>query len=101
MFLVAWSRRGISPRRSTLRPQQEKVTIKPRLNNLLDVTAYFNEQVRRYLEERFGEELLYTGGLKVETSINLPMQKVAQQAVKNNLRAHDKRRGYRGFPAGS
>jgi penicillin-binding protein 1A len=74
---------------------QEKVTIKPRLNNLLDVTAYFNEQVRRYLEERFGEELLYTGGLKVETSINLPMQKVAQQAVKNNLRAHDKRRGYR------
>ncbi len=75
---------------------QEKVVIKPRLNNLLDVTAYFNEQVRRYLEERFGEELLYTGGLEVETSINLPMQKIAQQAVKNNLRAHDKRRGYRG-----
>ena len=74
----------------------EKVIIKPRLNNLLDVTAYFNEQVRRYLEERFGEELLYTGGLEVETSINLPMQKIAQQAVKNNLRAHDKRRGYRG-----
>jgi penicillin-binding protein 1A len=74
----------------------EEVIIKPRLNNLLDVTAYFNEQVRRYLEERFGEELLYTGGLEVETSINLPMQKVAQQAVKNNLRAHDKRRGYRG-----
>ncbi|SEA70556.1 penicillin-binding protein 1A [Desulfuromusa kysingii] len=75
---------------------QEEVAIKPRLNNLLDVTAYFNEQVRRYLEERFGEEVLYTGGLQVETSINLPMQKVAQQAVKNNLRHHDKRRGYRG-----
>ncbi len=75
---------------------KEKVIIKPRLNNLLDVTAYFNEQVRRYLEERFGEKLLYTGGLEVETSINLPMQKIAQQAVKDNLRAHDKRRGYRG-----
>ncbi len=75
---------------------QEEVAIKPRLNNLLEVTAYFNEQVRRYLEERFGEELLYTGGLQVETSINLPMQQVARQAVKNNLRAHDKRRGYRG-----
>ncbi|MCK4502943.1 MAG: PBP1A family penicillin-binding protein [Desulfuromonadales bacterium] len=74
----------------------EKVEIKPRLNNLLDVTAYFNEQVRRYLEERFGEELLYTGGLQVETSINLPMQQFAQQAVKDNLRAHDKRSGYRG-----
>ncbi|MDX2478816.1 MAG: PBP1A family penicillin-binding protein [Desulfuromusa sp.] len=74
----------------------EEVAIKPRLNNLLEVTAYFNEQVRRYLEERFGEELLYTGGLQVETSINLPMQKVARQAVKNNLQAHDKRQGYRG-----
>ncbi|MCK5914307.1 MAG: penicillin-binding protein, partial [Desulfuromusa sp.] len=74
----------------------EEVAIKPRLNNLLEVTAYFNEQVRRYLEERFGENLLYTGGLQVETSINLPMQQVARQAVKNNLRAHDKRQGYRG-----
>ncbi len=73
----------------------EAVEIKPRLNNLLDVTAYFNEQVRRYIEERFGEEILYTGGLQVETSINLPMQKVAQLAVKENLRTHDKRRGFR------
>ena len=74
----------------------EQVVIKPRLNNLLEVTAYFNEQVRRYLEERFGEERLYTGGLQVETSINLDMQRAARRAVKDNLRAHDKRRGYRG-----
>ncbi len=73
----------------------EAVTIKPRLNNLLDVTAYFNEQVRRYLEERFGSELLYTGGLQVETSINLPMQHVAREAVKQNLRNHSKRQGFR------
>ncbi len=74
----------------------EEVEIKPRLNNLLEVTAYFNEQVRRYLEERFGKEVLYTGGLQVETSINLEMQQFAQQAVQNNLRDHDKRQGYRG-----
>ena len=74
----------------------EKVAIKPRLNNLLEVTAYFNEQVRRYLEEHFGTDLLYTGGLQVETSINLKMQEAARQAVKNNLHAHDKRQGYRG-----
>jgi len=73
----------------------ETVEIKPRLNNLLEVTAYFNEQVRRYLEKRFGEEVLYTGGLQVETSINLKMQQFARQAVQENLRAHDKRRGYR------
>ncbi len=75
---------------------EEEVAIKPRLNNLLEVTAYFNEEVRRYLEERFGTELLYTGGLQVETSINLEMQQAAREAVKKNLRDHDKRQGYRG-----
>ncbi|MFO7813671.1 MAG: PBP1A family penicillin-binding protein [Pelovirga sp.] len=75
--------------------EAEEVVITPRLNTLLDVTAYFNEQVRRYLEQRFGEDLLYTGGLQVETSINLKLQQAAQQAVKENLRAHDKRRGFR------
>ncbi|OEU73644.1 MAG: penicillin-binding protein [Desulfuromonadales bacterium C00003093] len=78
-----------------MQAEEEEVAIKPRLNNLLDVTAYFNEQVRRYLEERFGKELLYTGGLQVETSINLAMQQVAREAVKNNLRNHDKRQGFR------
>lgn len=73
----------------------EKVKIKPRLNNLLDVTAYFNEQVRRYLEERFGSDILYSGGLEVETSINLAMQQAAREAIKNNLRDHSKRQGFR------
>ncbi|MFO7577922.1 MAG: PBP1A family penicillin-binding protein [Pelovirga sp.] len=74
---------------------EEEVIITPRVNTLLDVTAYFNEQVRRYLEQRFGEEILYTGGLQVETSINLALQQAAQNAVRQNLRAHDKRQGYR------
>lgn len=79
-----------------IQARNEEVAIKPRLNNLLDVTAYFNEQVRRYIDERFGSDLLYTGGLQVETSINIALQQVARQSVKENLRAHDKRQGYRG-----
>ncbi len=78
-----------------LAAEQEEVVITPRINTLLDVTAYFNEQVRRYLEERFGEDILYTGGLRVETSINLELQQAAQDAVRDNVRAHDKRRGFR------
>ncbi|MCF6180289.1 MAG: transglycosylase domain-containing protein, partial [Geopsychrobacter sp.] len=74
----------------------ETIKIKPRLNTHLKETAYFNEQVRRYLENRFGTETLYTGGLKVYTSINIPMQQAAEKAVRQNLRNHDKRQGYRG-----
>ncbi len=76
--------------------RREQVEIRPRLNTHLKETAYFNEQVRRYLEERFGSEQLYTGGLEVYTSINIPMQQAAENAVRTNLRNHDKRRGYRG-----
>jgi penicillin-binding protein 1A len=79
-----------------LEASAEQVVIKPRINTHLKETAYFNEQVRRYLEDRFGEEVLYTGGLEVYTSINIAMQQAAEQAVRNNLRDHDKRQGYRG-----
>jgi len=79
-----------------LEASAEQVVIKPRINTHLKETAYFNEQVRRYLEDRFGEDLLYTGGLEVYTSINIALQQAAELAVRKNLRDHDKRRGYRG-----
>lgn len=74
----------------------EQLTIHSRFNRHIAEAAYFTEQVRRYLEHNYGEELLYSGGLEVHTSMNLAMQQAAQAAVRDNLRAHDKRRGYRG-----
>ena len=74
----------------------EEMEIRPRINQHITDAAYFTEQVRRYLEETYGEELLYRGGLEVHTSMNLQMQLAAQAAVQANLRDHDKRQGYRG-----
>jgi penicillin-binding protein 1A len=74
----------------------EELTIHPRVNALVADSAYFTEQVRRYLETTFGEELLYTSGLEVHTTMNVSMQQAAQRAVRDNLRAHDKRQGFRG-----
>ncbi len=76
--------------------EAKELEIRPRINQHLADTAYFTEQVRRYLEDTFGKELLYRGGLEVHTSMNLDMQLAAQAAVQANLRNHDKRRGYRG-----
>ena len=75
--------------------KEEELEIRPRINQHITDTAYFTEQVRRYLEETYGEELLYRGGLEVQTSMNLSMQLVAQAEVQANLRNHDKRQGYR------
>ncbi|MEJ2699331.1 MAG: PBP1A family penicillin-binding protein [Desulfuromonadales bacterium] len=74
----------------------EEITIRPRVNTHIAEAAYFTEQVRRYLEDTFGAENLYTGGLEVHTSMNLGMQEAAQKAVQENLRNLDKRHGYRG-----
>jgi penicillin-binding protein 1A len=57
---------------------------------------YFTEYVRRYIIEKYGRELLYRGGLKVHTTLNLKMQRAAQRALSKGLSELDKREGYRG-----
>lgn len=74
----------------------EQVAIQPRIDRQVAGAAYFTEQVRRYLEEQYGAEVVNTGGLKVYTTMNVAMQQAAQVSVQANLIEHDIRRGYRG-----
>lgn len=73
--------------------QNEELSIHPRKDNTAAGTGYFTEQVRRYLEQEFGADTLYTAGLQIHTTINLDMQQNAQEAVRQNLQAHERRRG--------
>jgi penicillin-binding protein 1A len=73
----------------------EELIVHPRLSPQVPGAAYFVEQVRRYLEANYGHEMVLDGGLQVHTTINRTMQQAAQQAVRKNLRDHDRRRGYR------
>jgi penicillin-binding protein 1A len=56
---------------------------------------YFTEDTRKYLEAKYGDNLLYKGGLKVFTTLNGETQKWAEEALREGLRALDKRRGWR------
>ena len=56
------------------------------------VGQYFKEQVRRELVDRFGWEAVYQGGLKVYSTIDMPMQQAAEEAVGEQLKALDERR---------
>jgi penicillin-binding protein 1A len=47
---------------------------------------YFIEHIRRELEDRFGE-LLYTGGLKIYTTLDAKLQESAEAALELQLRA--------------
>jgi penicillin-binding protein 1A len=56
---------------------------------------YFLEEVRKYLEAKYGAKALYENGLTVRTGLDLKLQQAANQAVDRGLRRVDKRRGFR------
>ena len=57
--------------------------------------AFFLEEVRQHLEERYGAKRLYESGLAVYTSIDPSLQHAAEAALDLGLRKVDKRRGFR------
>jgi len=52
---------------------------------------YFIELLRQQLEQKYGSEL-YTAGYKVYATIDLKMQKAAEEALTSGIRAIEKRR---------
>lgn len=61
-----------------------------------DTAPYFVEYIRQYVISKYGSEKAYKGGLNIYTTIDYELQKAANTAVKEGLRALDKRQGYRG-----
>ena len=46
---------------------------------------YFVDYVRRYLITKYGDDLIYRGGLRVETSLDTRLQDLAEKSVANTL----------------
>lgn len=57
---------------------------------------YFVEEVRRYLEKKYGADQVHEGGLRVYTSLDLDLQKAANQAVLDGLAVYERRHGWKG-----
>jgi penicillin-binding protein 1A len=57
---------------------------------------YFVEYVRQLMVAKYGESMVYKGGLKIFTTLNMEMQKAAEAAFAAGLRELDKRQGWRG-----
>ncbi len=61
-----------------------------------DLAPYFVEDIRQFLEGKYGLETVQQKGLRVYTTLNVHMQRAAQEALRQGLREDDKRRGWRG-----
>jgi penicillin-binding protein 1A len=65
-------------------------------NDPNSLAPYFVEEIRRYLESKYGADQVHEGGLKVYTSLDVDLQKTANQAVLDGLAAYERRHGWKG-----
>jgi penicillin-binding protein 1A len=78
------------------REQATAETLNFRRPGGVQAAPYFVEYIRQLLVAKYGEAMVYKGGLKVYTTLNMEMQKAAEEAFAGGLRELDKRQGWRG-----
>jgi len=59
------------------------------------LAPYFVEEIRRYLENKYGADQVHEGGLKVYTTLDVDLQKAANRAVLDGLAAYERRHGWK------
>ncbi len=60
------------------------------------LAPYYVEEIRRYLEKKYGTDQVHEGGLRVYTTLDRDLQRVANQAVLDGLAAYERRHGWKG-----
>src|SRR5271169_2560669 len=60
------------------------------------LAPYFVEEIRRYLESKYGADQVHEGGLKVYTTLDVELQRAANLAVLDGLAAYERRHGWKG-----
>jgi len=57
---------------------------------------YFAEEIRRWIQQNYGDQSLYDGGLAVRSTFDPTLQRFGVQALRNGLIGYDRRHGWRG-----
>lgn len=60
------------------------------------LAPYFVEEVRRYLENKYGTDQVHEGGLRAYTSLDMDLQSAANHAILDGLASYERRHGWRG-----
>ena len=75
---------------------KSKIKLKKRKIKLLEEANFYSEEVRRIINERYGYDDLYKGGLSIRTPLNTNYQIEAINALRDGLEEYDRRHGWRG-----
>src|SRR5450432_570780 len=60
------------------------------------LAPFFVEEIRRYLENKYGTDSVHQGGLRVYTSLDMDLQRAANQAVLGGLATYERRHAWKG-----
>ena len=72
------------------------IQLKKRKSNIDMSPAFFVEEIRKSLIEKYGEKKIYKQGYYIKTSLDKKIQKVATSALNKNLIKYSKRHGWVG-----
>jgi penicillin-binding protein 1A len=75
---------------------KEKLKVHDEFDVNTKYSAYFIETIRRQLIDKYGDRALYEDGLQVTVDADALLMKTAGRAVREGLRAIDRRNGFRG-----
>ena len=76
--------------------QNQKIKLNKNKKIFLEDAQYYIEDVRKDIINTFSYDKVYKQGFNINTPINLELQKIATQTLRNGLIAYDKRKGWRG-----
>ena len=70
--------------------------MKKRKKIFLENSLYYVEDVRKDILEKFGYDKVYKEGLNIKTPLDLNLQTIATDSLRDGLIAYDQRKGWRG-----
>ncbi len=72
------------------------IKLKKRKKIYLEDARYYVEDVRKFLVDKYGFDKIYKQGFTIKTPINLKLQSIATQSLREGLESYDRRKGWRG-----
>ncbi len=76
--------------------KNKKILLKKRKKIFLEDSRYYVEEVRKDIIEQLGYDKVYKEGLNIKTPLNLNLQEIASNVLRNGIENYDKRKGWRG-----
>jgi len=75
---------------------KKEIVLKKRKKIFLEDSRYYVEDIRKKIINDFGFDKVYKQGFNIKTPLNLNLQNIATETLREGLLKYDKRKGWRG-----